>query len=876
MPQGFWLKTAVGSTWSKITNFYVKTSVAGWSQVQDAWIKTSTGAWTKFFSALMAPSQQVELDYQYGGYDSEVLQIRGKNYVWSPTPQSLKYYFRAVNEDGTTYVGSGGSSGATATNTISYYPGTSTYLSINPSDYNYKVGGLTKYFFEVRATGASGTVYSSLSSDVLAEIASPLAPTLTIQSSTSTSATVRITAASDTTGTWGFSSWGATYRYIIYTYDSVGGTIYTGGGRGGYSATSSVQDITLTGLTSGRTYYIYVLPVTGTVGTRPFPYNSSTQTSGYSGYPGVEAYITFQTASPPTIITNPEFSLQSGTANTVNSIYRLSSGTWNGSPTEYRYEIGRNDISGTVIAYYPSSTTWTTQTYYDHTFTSTTAGWTVYGSVIAKNANGQSSPAFATTSIGPIVANPQATGQYRSVTMPIAFTGSSQNVWVGTNGYVSTTVDPTTSPGTGWPSAGGVVIGPFVSDLVQSSLSYKSDSSNFWVKWSGYRLGDASKTCSYLMKFTWSSTTVDVYFIDNKLTDASSDAIRYGGSQYQTWANSTSISAFSEPTGMTSSTTNNGVDDNRTEITASKPALAGLTPTFGTNTATCGGFTGSVTNYSTSYTWGISVDTGSVSWGTASGSTRPFTVSGVSNNTLAVVTVTTSRSGYDNGSNVTSATSLLAPLTPTFGAFTTGNAGTGTVAGSVTNYNTSYTWAASSTAGTFTWGTAPQSTGTRTFSITGLTASQTGTVTVSAARTGYCTGAATSNTFTGPAAGASVPSTPSAPTVEYKSARNGRNYTWDVSFTFASGVTSMDVMNQYWSTNSGTYTSSPYDVEPANFNISSVYDGYIENRNFASGTAMPLTDTNGYWDNTYNWMRARIRAVNGAGKSGWSAWSSWA
>ena len=59
MAQGFWLKTVVGSTWSKITNFYVKTSTAGWAQVQDAWIKTTTGGWTKFFSALMAPSQQV-------------------------------------------------------------------------------------------------------------------------------------------------------------------------------------------------------------------------------------------------------------------------------------------------------------------------------------------------------------------------------------------------------------------------------------------------------------------------------------------------------------------------------------------------------------------------------------------------------------------------------------------------------------------------------------------------------------------------------------------------------------------------------------------------------------------------------------------------
>jgi len=702
MPQGFWLKTAVGSTWSRITNFYIKTSTAGWAQVQDAWIKTTTGGWTKFFAALMAPSQQVELDYQYGGYDSETLQIRGKNYVWSPTPQSLKYYFRAVNEDGTTYVGSGGSSGATATNTISYYPGTSTYLSINPSDYNYKVGGLTKYFFEVRATGASGTVYSSLSNDVYAEVASPLAPTLSIQSSTSTSVTVRVTAASTTTGTWGFSSWAATYRYIVYTYDSVGGTIYTGGGRGGISATSSAQDITLTGLTAGRSYYIYVLPVTGTVGTRPFPYNASTQTNGYSGYPGVEAYILFEPPSPPTISSNPTFTLQSGTANTVNSVYRLSSGTWNGSPTEYRYEIGRNDPAGTVIATFPSTTTWTTQTYYDHTFTSTTAGYSVYGSVIAKNANGQSVPATASSSIGPITANPQSTGQMRRLTMPIAFAASSQTVWVGTNGYVSTTVDPTTSPGTSWPSAGGVVIGPAVADLRQTSLSYKSDSSNFYVRWQGCGLSETagSVTIDYLMKFTWSSTTVDVYFITNSTTASlSTDAIRYpAGTSYQTWAGSTSITGMTIPTGMTSDSTNNNVDDNRTAITASKPALNLTTnPAYGTSTGTSTGWTASISTSPNPTGGTYSVVSQTAGSATVNSTSGALTASGLTSGQASTVTVRYSLSGYNSVDITASGTATSAVAAPTnstvptlSGGLAVGSTftfGVGTWTGSPTSYD---------------------------------------------------------------------------------------------------------------------------------------------------------------------------------------------
>jgi hypothetical protein len=302
MAAGYWLKTAVGSTWTKVTNFYVKTSTSGWSQVQDAWVKISTTTWSKFYAALMAPSQDVEIAGTYGGYNSEILQLRGKNYVWSPTPQSLKYYFREVNEDGTYYIGSGGSNGATATNTVSFYPSSSTFVTISPDGSNYKVGGLTKYFFEVRGTGASGTVYSSLSADTGTAIAptieSPLAPTLTEKSKTGTSITITITAAADTTGTWGFSSGGATYRYIVYTYDTTSGTVYTGGGRGGIPWSSSAQDVTLTGLVAGRQYFIYVLPVTGSLGSRPFPYNASTQTNGYSGYPGAEASIVVTTETP--------------------------------------------------------------------------------------------------------------------------------------------------------------------------------------------------------------------------------------------------------------------------------------------------------------------------------------------------------------------------------------------------------------------------------------------------------------------------------------------------------------------------------------------------------------------------------------------------
>jgi hypothetical protein len=123
---------------------------------------------------------------------------------------------------------------------------------------------------------------------------------------------------------------------------------------------------------------------------------------------------------------------------------------------------------------------------------------------------------------------------------------------------------------------------------------------------------------------------------------------------------------------------------------------------------------------------------------------------------------------------------------------------------------------------------------------------------------------------------ASTPSTPSAPTVQYKSAQGGYNYTWNISYTLPGTATSMDVMEQYFSSSSGTYTSSPWDVDPPNYSISSSYSGYIGYRNFPSSKALPLTYADGYWDNNYSWMRARVRARNSSGVSAWSAWSAWA
>jgi len=89
--------------------------------------------------------------------------------------------------------------------------------------------------------------------------------------------------------------------------------------------------------------------------------------------------------------------------------------------------------------------------------------------------------------------------------------------------------------------------------------------------------------------------------------------------------------------------------------------LAALTPVFDTPVSTADGFTVNVTNYDSAYTWAESVDAGSVSAGTASGSTLPLTVTGLSAGASATITVTTTRTGYNSGSATVTGQATAAP-----------------------------------------------------------------------------------------------------------------------------------------------------------------------------------------------------------------------
>jgi uncharacterized repeat protein (TIGR02543 family) len=101
-------------------------------------------------------------------------------------------------------------------------------------------------------------------------------------------------------------------------------------------------------------------------------------------------------------------------------------------------------------------------------------------------------------------------------------------------------------------------------------------------------------------------------------------------------------------------------------IVSVTPLAAALTPTFGTPTATSGGFTVQISNYSADYTWaGTATAGGSVSIS----ETGTVTVTGIAVETSSTATITTTRTGYTGGSAPIAGSSRPNAVTPTFAAW---------------------------------------------------------------------------------------------------------------------------------------------------------------------------------------------------------------
>lgn len=309
MAKGFWVKTSQTGNFKKVTGLFVKVSPSTWQSINDAWVKvkqTGTGTWQKWWESATNPDTPIEILTSYTT-TTELLRLQGKNYHWTPSPSTLFYTFTYVDNTTSTtrtLTSSTSTSNPTSGSSITI-PTSTTYRTISKviSNNEFTVGGLSTYKFTVTGTTSGGSTSVQTAEY---SMRTPAAPTVTVEKLSGTSVKLTITSAS----TADFQS---TYRYIVYTSNSIEGLVETGGGRGGYAATSDPTYVTLTGLTAGRTYDIYVAPFTG---------SSGSTTANASGYPGVEGYVSTQTVADYTFAfgntlyvgTNGYVSLDSGSA----------------------------------------------------------------------------------------------------------------------------------------------------------------------------------------------------------------------------------------------------------------------------------------------------------------------------------------------------------------------------------------------------------------------------------------------------------------------------------------------------------------------------------------------------------------------------------
>ena len=169
-----------------------------------------------------------------------------------------------------------------------------------------------------------------------------------------------------------------------------------------------------------------------------------------------------------------------------------------------------------------------------------------------------------------------------------------------------------------------------------------------------------------------------------------------------------------------------------------------LTPTFSAPVPNATGYTVNFTNYDSSFNLVIKTNLGQVSSGVANGNVLPITVTGLTTGQSATVTITTSRTGYYNGSgSVTGSTTPGTGLTPTLSSATGSTNG---FSFSITNYDSAYTYSVSTSAGTAVKGLASGST--LPITISNLVAGQSANVTITVSRTGFTT---TTGTISGSA-----------------------------------------------------------------------------------------------------------------------------
>lgn len=327
----------------------------------------------------------------------------------------------------------------------------------------------------------------------------------------------------------------------------------------------------------------------------------------------------------------------------INAVYRRAGGTWN----KVFSRVSTPSIQSTVeISKSTNATTFLV------TLTGTNYFWLQSPTSLSYKFQWSSNGGSSWSDISTGTATNPSSGSSNTYTYSVPTSEVAANV----NNLYRFSVTATNASGSGTSTSSNLSYAEIQGPTDISDLSVASTStSSVGLSWTA-----STGASAYLLYYT---TTLPTYTLGQTVVGSTSGTISSLNPGTFYYFKILPITGTSNTYKGYSGNFSNVVSTNTVNGTA-------LTPTFGTNTSTSGGFTGSVTNYNSAWTtWNIATSAGSVSWGTPSGSSYPFTVTGLSSGQSATVTVTTLRSGYNTGSAQTTGTATTVPSPPTITSF---------------------------------------------------------------------------------------------------------------------------------------------------------------------------------------------------------------
>lgn len=265
----------------------------------------------------------------------------------------------------------------------------------------------------------------------------------------------------------------------------------------------------------------------------------------------------------------------------------------------------------------------------------------------------------STTNTITLAPSPQDTGSRRFL-LSAPSVGAGNTLFISTNGFFGNATMPTNNYLTSTLPSPGAFLNIAAQDLVMVYCFTKVDSGGTWIRYRGYRYNTPSGPFLEYQAYLTFSGSVYVLFIENGITDyRASLAYFINGTQQSTWLDSSSdTSGFTinqGTTGWTSrSVTTGSNDDGIISFTVIAPARQHQA---GAVTRTAGGFTFNVTNvedntFESAATYTVTINLPSPAAVSINASTGLVTVTGLTSSQFATVTVSKTRTGYENATNV--------------------------------------------------------------------------------------------------------------------------------------------------------------------------------------------------------------------------------